>query len=356
MLTQQLTGSMDLVDLHGCLSSLATKVEDARRRYPEDADTWISDFMSPFELDFNKLLGAKAVRRLGDKTQVVTANLNPHMRNRLAHSHEVAQVASFIAHILGLNVRLAESIALGHDMGHTPFGHLGEAVLSEITGRTFRHNVKGVVIAQHIEREGFGLNLTHHTLTGILHHSRGMGPLAASEKLFQEATVAMCADKIAYIWADFNDIFMRGLLPLSQYPELAACAEWFGPTQRDRIQKCVVGLCHESAEAGAVSFISSEIAERFAHMKKLMYTVYSRVNYEHCFGREPLRIIYNRLKQTIPDVDPAISFALLSDREALHVLTAPHWTEHHVADLSLAEILPHIRGRGIDYADPDLNW
>jgi len=144
-----------LQDCHLCLSHLRTPDESGRRRFcEEDEDSWAAAFSSPFAIDTQqKLLPSKCLRRLVDKTQVVTDNPNRYIRTREMQSHEVVSIATMIANILGLNAFLCCAGALGHDIGHTPFGQVGERFLSQKTGKEFRHDVFGVVVAQHIERK-----------------------------------------------------------------------------------------------------------------------------------------------------------------------------------------------------------
>ncbi len=354
-----------LASIYGCLTNLRARQSNARRRFFEDIfEGWLCLSRSPYAIDADqKLLPSKAVCRLEDKTQVVTrtrfsAHPNRHIRSRGRHTSDVENVATMITSLLGLNDDLARAIAIGHDMGHVPFGHLGETFLTQMTGREFRHEVFGAVIAQKIERNGAGLNLTKQVLEGILHHSRGLGDLRIETGISEEANAVMYADKIAYVFSDINDLFFasRFGLRLECFPLLEFRLGWFGEKQRDRVQKCVEALCLESAEEGHVSFAKSETAERFAELKKLMYKVYPLANYKPRYGDDSLVRVYDFLGKTIEGVDPAVVFALLCDSEAIYLSEKEVLKAEDIDDLTIAEIIPHLQGRGIGFTDPDLDW
>lgn len=347
-------------DCFGCLSAKKTRDEDARRRRSdaEDEDAYILNFGSPYAVDaMQKILLSKALRRLSYKTQVLTVNNNAHVRTRAVHTYEVASIATLIARILGLNESLCQAIALGHDIGHAPFGHLGEKFLSKVAGKNFRHEVFGVVIAQRIERKGKGLNLTRQVLEGILKHSRGSGDLSVDEKISQEANAVMFADKIVYIWADVNDVFVRTrLLDIHNFPELLKLVNECGKNQRERIAFCVKNLCLESAEKGFVDFKDSEAAKTFAEIKGWMYKIYNLVSLQN--SDELLERTYAFLSKTkiLGGIDPSVVLALMTDNDALSLSSKTIVNAEDFYKCSVAEILPHLKGRNIDFADPDLDW
>lgn len=346
-------------DVNGCLKLIRTADKTARRRVKDDEDSCFDRLVPQFEIDISaKVLPSKASRRLGNKTQVVKVGLdqlNQHIRSRKTHTEDVVCVVSVISQILGLNTSLCRAIAYAHDIGHTPFGHLGERFLRKVTGKDFRHEVFGVVIAQKIERSGMGLNLTRQVLDGILHHSRGDKELKISIGVTPEATAMMYSDKIAYTWSDINDIFIenRTGLRLDDFPKLKEQVLWFGSKQRERIRNCQFALCMESAEKGKVSFQTSEEAQRFAEVKKLMYEVYYGLN--RYSSESDLQKVYELLGK-IEGVDPAISLALLCDDDVLFLSQKKDLSLGDLGKLSIAEIFPHIQGRNIDFTDPDLNW
>jgi dGTPase len=345
------------------LAHLRTRDEDARRRFicESDEDRWLDQFGSPYAADADHRLGpSKALRRLMDKTQVFSNKTNPHFRNRFSHTMEVTNVAVVGAHILGLNAELCRAISYGHDIGHTPFGHPGEEFLgSMMSGKKFRHEAFGVVVAQKIERKGVGLNLTRQTLLGMLNHSRGKDELKPSG-LSAEVDLTMVSDKIGYLWPDINDIFFRGSLKLSDFPALKERVEWFGSNQRQRVRTSVVGLCEESALAGRISFGQEEIGQRFAEVKKMMYEIYEGVPGDVNGKKKKLRhsqmeLAYEYLCRTLPeDVNPAAAFALMGDNEIMAIASRDHLRPEDLAEFSIAEILPYLKG--VDPTDPDMDW
>jgi len=345
-----------------CLTHKKTPDSAARRRKPSesDEDQWMMIRGGNFSVDASgKIATSKALRRLGAKTQVLTANINAHVRKRLTHTFEVANIATVIARILGLNEDLCRAIAYGHDIGHAPFGHLGEAFISEITGKEFRHATFGAVIAQHIERQGEGLNLTHQVLEGILAHS-GSGdvlPETKNGKISAEAKVVRYSDKISFTLADINDIFRRTrVLDLGAFPQIERLLRLCGNNQRERVAFCVEGLCRESAERGEVSFTTSESAQIFAEFKHNMDKVYKLVNLQN--SAEILGRIYSFLSKTalIGDANPAIVLALMTDDDVLYLYRKDCINVRDFQDCSVAEIVGGLSGKKLDFSNPDLDW
>lgn len=353
-----------LKDCFGCLSKQKTPDKEAIRRYPlnEDEDAYLLEFGSPFLADaFQKISPSKAFRRLASKTQVLTSNINIHVRTRISHTHEVVSIATAIARILGLNESLCQAIALGHDMGHAPFGHLGEEFISRVTGKKFRHETFGLVIAQQIERKGQGLNLTHQVLDGILKHSRGAGSMLVDKNISPEASVVMFADKIAYIWADINDIFFRvKLFDISEFAELEKLINYFGKNQRARTAVSVKELCYESAEKGTVSFSEFPLAQIFSRVKDSMYSIYKlidKTSYREIL-RKMLKRIYDFLSKSeiAENTDPAIILALMTDDDVFALTKEENISNQDFYKCSITEILPYLKGKNIDFTDPDLDW
>ncbi|MFH1047697.1 MAG: HD domain-containing protein [Patescibacteria group bacterium] len=358
--------SRQLADCRGALASQATTDSEARRRHTDtDSDSWMYSHISPYRLDRNKARRCKMMRRLGNKTQVITAPLNSHARDREDHSMEAAAVAVDIASILGANVDLVETGLLLHDNGHMPCGHAAEDFLSDRTGKKWRHPLLGVVIAQHVERRGQGLNLTWQVLDIILNHSRGASP-AVVQGMKPEPAIAVKADKIAYTFSDIGDIFGRqalaaqGFTPF-YYPEIMEAVKWFGSCQREREFTCIANLCIESAEKGYVSFDECEAAVRFEELKRLMYElVYTSI--DRSIINLKMSVVYEALAWALRviQIDPALVFALMDDRELDWLYQKV--SQHEIIDLntlkliSVGEIIPHIRDRLIDVTDPDLAW
>jgi len=354
---------MKLGSCRGALAALAAKDGDARRRRRDDEDLWMAPYGSPYAVDVNKLLCSKAIRRLHGKTQVVVLPKNSHTRDRLSHSFEVAGIATTAARILGLNESLCLAAALAHDIGHTPLGHGGEKLMAEATGRPFRHEIFGVIVAQKIERQGQGLNLTYQVLDAVRNHSRGGDRQLRCSSSTVEGDLMMFSDKIGYIFADFNDIFVRtahtgSRLKPADFPALAEGMAWFGANHRERNATCIAHLCLESAEKGAVAFRDSEAAQRFTEVKKLMYQAYG--SFDRKDADAAARRVLQALSDLERDVEPAILFALMNDDDVLglnrKVETRGTIAAADLAPLSIGDIIPALRGNNIDLTDPDLDW
>src|SRR2546427_10935772 len=193
------------------------------------------DLRTCFQRDRDRIVHSKAFRRLKHKTQVFIAPEGDHYRVRLTHTLEVSQIARTAARALGLNEDLTEAIALGHDLGHTPFGHLGEQALTPFLGRPFRHNEQSLRVVDHLENEGAGLNLTWEVRDGIVNHTWSM-PVPAT----LEAQVVRFADRIAYVNHDIDDAIRGGILGPQELPADAIAV--LGPTHEDRIDTLVSDL------------------------------------------------------------------------------------------------------------------
>jgi dGTP triphosphohydrolase len=217
----------------------------------------------------------------------------------------------------------------------------------------------GVIIAQRIERQGNGLNLSYETLQGILHHSRGKKASKVDPTLPLEFSIVTLADKIAYTLSDINDaLFRYEYIRPEDLPETVAK---FGNYQRERELTCIKALVRESAEAGRISFSKSETAVEFEALKQWMFdNVYLRVDWS--LQKNVLEKIYNFFS-TAPEFkacDPAILVALLTDREANALATIFHETRklkfEHLLDFGMLEILPFIKEKSFDFTDPDMDW
>lgn len=300
----------------------------------------------PFFVDAQKIMLSKSLRRLQDKTQVFTGLLNQHLRDRMTHTMEVAGLAVAMAENLGLNSDLCLAIALGHDLGHVPFGHPGEEFIQNHYGVNFRHEKFGVVICQKIERQGQGLNLTKQVLQGILYHSRGAGELhLTTDNIPMEADLVMYADKIAYVFADINDIFERwGKLKIEAFPEIEKLLNAFGKTQRERVATCAQSLCYESIENDVVSFQFSEIAHSFAELKRQMYNIYNLCNRKN--SDKILHVVAELLWDYFHDEELGLLFlCLMTDLEAMHLYRRCQLDDESIKLYGAYEILPYIKDR-----------
>lgn len=218
------------------LSARACLSADSRgRQRPEEPCT----IRTAFQVDRDRILHCKSFRRLKYKTQVFLAPEGDHYRTRLTHTLEVAQIARTIARALALNEDLTEAIALGHDLGHTPFGHAGERVLNELVPGGFQHVRQSLRVVEVLEKEHRGLNLTAEVRDGILKHSKGRGPLFLpnNEALTLEGQIVRLADIVAYVNHDLDDALRSGLVRLDQIPD--PIREALGATHSARINTMV---------------------------------------------------------------------------------------------------------------------
>ena len=210
--------------------------ETAGRKLPETE----SDLRTCYQRDRDRIIHCKAFRRLKHKTQVFLSPESDHYRTRLTHTLEVAQIARTIARALRLNEDLTEAIALGHDLGHTPFGHAGERALQELTSTGFTHYEQSVRVCEKIEKNGKGLNLTAEVLDGILHHTRG------EEAHTLEGRIVRTADRVAYINHDIDDAVRAGVIAESDIPRDIAAA--LGDTKSRRINTLVESIVKNSGD------------------------------------------------------------------------------------------------------------
>ncbi|MDO8536795.1 MAG: HD domain-containing protein [bacterium] len=331
--------------LSGCLAHL--RLTETRRRYAKDEDPLAVKNL--FVSDEAKIKSSKAFRVMRDKTQVFSFPQNALLRNRQSHVMEVAAVSVIASELLGLNTDLVRAAACGHDIGHVPFGHRGEAWMAKAMGRPeFCHEVMGPIIAQKIERKGRGLNLTWHTLDAMMRHSGKR----AEATMSQEAWVLRHTDKFAYIFHDVNDILGRMRFPASQ--ELRELIDYFGNTQRERTTTAIAGLVVESAECGRVSFEHSELGKKFNHLRSLMYEVYPRVTQQNVERTmEPLL----EFLTMINIADPFLLLALMTDKDAVYMATQPMPNIETFNRTAVAEIAPYLARIGpVDLCDPDLGW
>jgi dGTPase len=201
------------------------------RERPEEPDP----LRTCFQRDRDRIVHSKAFRRLKHKTQVFVAPQGDHYRVRLTHTLEVSQIARTAARALGLNEDLTEAIALGHDLGHTPFGHLGEQALTPFLGRPFRHNEQSLRVVDHLEDDGRGLNLTWEVRDGILNH-----PWSMPSPATPEAQVVRVADRIAYVNHDVDDALRARVVTGDELPPSAL--RILGHTQAARINTLVADL------------------------------------------------------------------------------------------------------------------
>ncbi len=217
-----------------------------------------------FQRDRDRIIHSKAFRRLKHKTQVFLAPKGDHYRTRLTHTLEVSQIARTIAKALRLNEDLTEAIALGHDLGHTPFGHAGEDILREIYPGGFKHYMQSLRVVDMLERNGKGLNLTFEVREGILHHSKGKGDIFSRRNMSEtlEGQIVRISDVIAYVNHDLDDSIRAGVLRKSGIPVRFLK---IGDTHSKRIDAMVKDVIYNTSKSDMKQIIMSD------KMKKTTY-------------------------------------------------------------------------------------
>lgn len=228
-----------------------------RERQEEECDV-----RTVYQRDRDRILHSKAFRRLKDKTQVFLAPQGDHYRNRLTHTLEVSQIARTIAKALRLNEDLVEAIALGHDLGHTPFGHAGEKALDEISPGGFAHYKQSARVVQLLEKNGEGLNLTGEVIDGILNHRTSGHPATL------EGQVVRFSDKLAYLHHDMDDAQRAGLITEDDIPVTMRIL--LGYTTRERLNTFVHDIIENSMDRDCIQ-MSDEIQEGLMELRELMF-------------------------------------------------------------------------------------
>src|SRR5579864_6389117 len=288
------------------LSPLAVRSFETRGRAVPEPECSVR---TPFQRDRDRIVHSKAFRRLKGKTQVFIDPVGDHYRTRMTHTLETTAISRVVARALRLNEDLVEAIGLGHDMGHTPFGHAGEDALDEIlrerVGRPFRHNEQSAVIAER-------LNLTLEVCDGILTHT-GEG-----EPATLEGRIVRIVDRVAYINHDIDDAMRFGILSEGDLPRDEI--ELLGPTGAKRIDSLVHDLVETSEAAGDI-VQSDEVGDAMLSLRAFMFDrVYlgPQVEPEHRRAREVIRRIFDHVIERGDPVDDAVDYvAGMTDRFAL---------------------------------------
>ena len=220
------------------------------------------DVRTCYQRDIDRIVHSKAFRRLMHKTQVFLRPEGDHYRTRMTHTLEVARIASTITRALGLNEDLAEAIAMGHDLGHTPFGHAGEVALTKCLGKPFRHNEQSLRVVDVLENDGMGLNLTYEVRNGILCHTGDAWP----ETL--EGMVVRRSDQIAYVNHDIDDAIRAGILTNEDLPD--SVSDILGHNHSQRINSLVTDAIFTSREAGTV-MLSPAVDNALKELRSFMF-------------------------------------------------------------------------------------
>lgn len=265
-----------------CLSSASRG--RVRREKPDDIRTC-------FQRDRDRIIHCKAFRRLKHKTQVFLAPRGDHYRTRLTHVLEVSQIARTIARALRLNEDLVEAISLGHDLGHTPFGHAGEAILREISPGGFDHFKQSLRVVDFLERDGQGLNLTHEVRDGIVKHSKGKGRIIAEnikeKPVTLEGAVVRVSDIIAYVNHDLDDALRAGVIKMAEVPR--DIVRVIGEAYTKRIDTMVRDVISATLASGHLSVgMSDEISETVYKLRDFLF--------EHMYESESIDKEFRKAK------------------------------------------------------------
>lgn len=228
---------------HRMLNPLASFADRSKGR-PRYEPPREEDVRTCYQRDIDRIVHSKSFRRLMHKTQVFLQPEGDHYRTRMTHTLEVTRIARTITQALGLNEDLAEAIAMGHDLGHTPFGHAGEVALTKCLGKPFRHNEQSLRVVDVLEKDGAGLNLTYEVRNGILCHTGDPWP----ETL--EGMVVRRSDQIAYVNHDIDDAIRAGILTDDDIPH--ALTDILGHDHSTRINTLVTDIISASREAGTI--------------------------------------------------------------------------------------------------------
>lgn len=284
------------------LSQYAVKSRESRGR---EMDEEPCPIRTVFQRDRDRIIHAKAFRRLKHKTQVFIAPLGDHYVTRLTHTLEVSQIARTITRALNLNEDLAEAISLGHDLGHTPFGHAGEEVLNELYHRGFHHNEQSLRVVDVLENDGQGLNLTWEVRDGIVNHSKsglnslqqdwgGIGTL--------EGAVCRIADIVAYINHDIDDAVRAGII--SEYDLPGAAVKVLGNSNSQRINTMVCDIIKKSWMSPEIAMSPRVLTATDTLRQFLFQRVYHSARKEAASAREVVRRLYDYFKKQQDKLPP----------------------------------------------------
>ena len=246
---------------HRRLNPLAAFADQSRGRprFEEDRE---EDVRTCYQRDIDRIVHSKAFRRLMHKTQVFLQPEGDHYRTRMTHTLEGGRIVSTITRALGLNEDLAEAIAMGHDLGHTPFGHAGEVALTRCLGKPFCHNEQSLRVVDVLEKDGMGLNLTHEVRDGILCHTGDPWP----ETL--EGQIVRRSDQIAYVNHDIDDAIRAGILTNDDIP--ADITAILGHDHSTRINTLVTDIINISREAGDIQ-LSPHVEKALKDLRSFMF-------------------------------------------------------------------------------------
>ncbi|HXX36422.1 MAG TPA: deoxyguanosinetriphosphate triphosphohydrolase [Thermodesulfobacteriota bacterium] len=284
------------------------------RQFPEEE----CPLRPAFQHDRDRIIHSKSFRRLKHKTQVFLTPMGDHYRTRLTHTLEVSQIARTIARSLRLNEDLTEAISLGHDLGHTPFGHAGEDTLNEIVPGGFSHADQSLRVVEVLEKDGKGLNLTFEVRDGILKHSKGKGDILCEDPEAMASTVegqvVRIADIIAYINHDIDDAIRGEIISPNDIPD--DCLRCLGNTHSKRINTMVNDIVQETLRSRkARLFVSREVLSSILELREFLW--------KHVYENEAVHADFHKATKILKElyqylVDHPDYFLTLTKMESLY--------------------------------------
>ncbi len=294
------------------LSPHATLSSQSRGRLRAEVEC---PLRTAFQRDRDRIIHSKAFRRLKHKTQVFLSPTGDHYRTRLTHTLEVAQIARTIARALFLNEDLTEAIALGHDLGHTPFGHAGEEVLNEIVPGGFSHSEQSLRVVDILEKNGRGLNLTYEVRDGIVKHSKGRGEiiptLPENKAITLEGQIVRVSDIIAYVSHDLEDAIRAGIIKEGDIPDI--CHKVLGHSHARRINSMVSSVVTETQNKDGTLSIGDDVLEAMLHLRNFLF--------ERVYFNPVVKQDFEKAKRVIADLyhklleDKSLFFKLSGQRK-----------------------------------------
>ena len=326
---------------HQRLSPLAAFSDQSRGRTRPilNEDT---DIRTCYQRDTDRIVHCKAFRRLMHKTQVFLNPEGDHYRTRMTHTIEVARIGRTVARALRLNEDLTEAAAMGHDLGHTPFGHAGEHALSDCLGKPFRHNEQSLRVVDVLENDGEGLNLTYEVRMAILGHTGDQIPQT------QEGKIVRWADRIAYVNHDIDDAIRAGILNERALPH--STKHVLGQTHSQRINTLVDDLVETSAQKGDIC-LSADVENALHELREFLFEKVYRnpvAKGEEAKAKDMLRRLYDYYIRNIDklpaDFQPQISFDGL-ERTVCDYIAG--MTDNYAVDKFTEIFIPvgwHVRG------------
>ena len=301
-----------------------------------------SPLRTEFQRDRDRIIHTNSFRRLKHKTQVFLAPSGDHYVTRLTHTLEVAQIGRTIARALNLNEDLVEAMSYGHDLGHTPFGHLGEETLDQVYPQGFTHSAQSLRIVEQLAKDGEGLNLTWEVRQGIISHSKPRGDfldIKLEDSLTLEAQILRLADSVAYLNHDIADAIRAGMLKIEDLPERANRV--LGTTHTERINSLVTGIVQESWPASGLTQdtleeppligMDLEAREAMVELREFLFqNIYLPLGQtrQSQAGREVVNLLYHHFVENAEEIPPPY-FGPGTDPERAAVDYVSGMTDHY---------------------------